>query len=250
MTVWKQSVQAAGVWTCTIFEQRHGVTLSSVLSSMSEAFAKQRRAKTNYPDVLFFIGQSVCKAHHHTHKRRIVQSSVSIWEFTDINEGHSPSRVRGVAAATAHTFFDIRWCVLAVTWTPCANSVIKRDHANNEREREKDPRRHHLVLTSPTIFPLLLFSGLPLVPGPRAWGWWWWITPHPPSIPNYVFPKQLGQHRFGWTKSRMRLSLMTGSNSLVKVFHRFGVRLQPTAHRWKVNREKGRGQTSRRTNSG
>lgn len=41
-----------------------------------------------------------------------------------------------------------------------------------------------------------------------------------------------------------------GNSSLVETLHHFHLDLQPTAHRWKVDWEKARGQTVRCTNSG
>lgn len=142
----KTHVQAAGVWTTyTIFEQHDGVTLSPILCSMNEAEENSSVIKHNM-HTCFSLLDRMCAGHI------IMLINVEfifkglfffhIWlnlKFTDINEWHSLSRVRGVSSAEAHTFFKIWWCVLGVTWTLRANSVI---NADNERDRERDPQRH------------------------------------------------------------------------------------------------------------
>lgn len=54
------------------------------------------------------------------------------------------------------------------------------------------------------------------------------------------------------TKSRTTQSDMNqaGNSSVVETLHHFHLDLQPTAHRWKVDWEKARGQTVQHTNSG
>ena len=54
--------------------------------------------------------------------------------------------------------------------------------------------------------------------------------------------KNQEQHSLTW--------IQAGKSSLVETLHHFQLDLQPTAHRWKVDWERGRGQTGRRTNSG
>lgn len=148
----------------------------------------KKKKKTS---LLFFIGQNMSSMSHYSCSK-IENSSSGFFflicvnlKFTDTNEWLSLSRVRGVSAATAHTFFKIRWCILAVTWTLCASSVIKHNQADNGKERERPPQAP-LLLTSLAIFSLKLFSGLPLVLDPRLGGDDG--GPHlPSSILIYVF---------------------------------------------------------------
>lgn len=63
--------------------------------------------------------------------------------------------------------------------------------------KRKRPPEALLLLTSPAIFSLKLFSGLPLVLGPRARGWWWMpssplLNPSLFSTPLTVGPAQVG----------------------------------------------------------
>lgn len=55
--------------------------------------------------------------------------------------------------------------------------------------KRKRPPEALLLLTSPAIFSLKLFSGLPLVLGPRARGWWW--MPSFPFLNPNLFPTPL-----------------------------------------------------------
>lgn len=136
----------------------------------------------NNAPLLFFTGQNMCTSHHHAHKWRIrLQGFLLIcvrfeiyWHqwvaFTEQSEGcfcsYSPH------------FLQIRWCVLAVTWALRASSVIKRHQAmNNEKERERDPRRFRFC--SPLRRP---FHSNWTASGPKSW-----MPSSPLLSPNLCF---------------------------------------------------------------
>lgn len=173
--------------------------------------------------------------------------------MTGIQEAN---HLRGISAATAHSFSQIRWCVLAVTWTLCANTVIEREKDRQRQRKWERPPQALLPLASLGIFSVKLFAD-------SLWSWVPEPTAadgsHPPTHrPPYMFwtPLAVGpasevEGRRG-TKSRTTQSDMNqaGNSSLMETLHHFHLDLQPTAHRWKVDWEKARGQTGRRTNSG
>ncbi len=78
--------------------------------------------------------------------------------LTSMNGTHWAKNLRGISAAIAHGFSQIRWCVLAVTWTLCANSVIERKGDRQRKGKRGRPPQARLLLASPGIFSLKLFA--------------------------------------------------------------------------------------------
>lgn len=139
------------------------------------------------------------------------------------------------------------------------NTVCKQcDRAREgegQRERKKErPPQAVLLLASPGTFSVKLFAD----------SLWFWVPepasddgchPNPlllqdpdttPQTSDSVLKGGWGEPKSRTTQSDMR----AGNSSPVETLHRSLLDLQPTAHRWKVDWERGRGQTGRRTNSG
>lgn len=141
------------------------------------------------------MGQKLCRAHHDffttdTSKKtgfklKYFFSCLSQFKtlFTSMNGIHWANNLRGISAAIAHSFSQIRWCVLAVTWTLCANSVIEKEGVRQrKRERERPPQAL-LLLASPGIFSVKLFADSlwSWIPGPAAGDWC------PPSSSTLIY---------------------------------------------------------------
>lgn len=133
----------------------------------------------------------------------------------------------------------------------------RREKERKEKDRERGERPQALLLhASPGTFSVKLFahSLWCWVPGPVARDG---APPHyPPSQPHcehlWQFDRQQ-RLRGGGKQNQEQQSLIwiqAGHSSLVETLHHFLLDLQPTAHRWKMDWERGRGQTGRRTNSG
>lgn len=184
----------------------------------------------------------MCASHHLADKWRIRLQGVffaHLWRF-EIS-WHQwvafSEQSEGCFCSSSPHFLQIRWCVLAVTWALCASSVIKRHQAmNNEKERERDPRRY--CFCTPLRQPFR--SNWPLVLSPDA----------------LVCPS--------WSRSMLLTALMV-ERAEVGVYKIKNTDYRAAAaHWWKFStifdsicspqhtdgRLTGRGQTSRRTNSG
>lgn len=176
-----------------------------------------------------------------------------------MNGSHWANNLRGISAATAHSFSQIRWCVLTVTWTLCANSVIERE-GDRQRKGKRERETHWPCCCSP-LQESFQSNCLLIASGPESQGQWLMMDaplPPPSSTPIYVLntPDSWTGDRGWWGGGKQNQEqhsltwIQAGNSSLVETLHHFQLDLQPTAHRWKVDWEKGRGQTGRRTNSG
>lgn len=179
-------------------------------------------------------------------------SSVSIWKSTDNNKWHLLWKKSEWCffSCSPHFLLNQMMCASCHMNTVCKQCDRKRPTQTKKVKRANLPQALllllPLLLTSPAIFSLDT-AGQPVVLGPRPRGWWWMSTP---SLLHSHLCSELPWHldkslrgMIGWEEQKSRT---THSCKLC----RFQRDLQPTAHRWKVDWEEGRGESSRCTHSG
>lgn len=162
---------------------------------------------------------------------------------------HCAKNLKGISGATAHSFSQIRWCVLAVTWSLCANTERERER-ETDRERQRTPQAPLLPwLASPGIYSdswrdfgpesqPLIASGL------ESQDSWWMhtlcnTTVHTANTPGSWTSDRGSEEEGKQNEEQHSLTwVQEGNSSTVETQHHFHLDLQPTAHRWKVDYEK------------